>query len=88
MLSPARDADAGAAVGQIGPFRRPRIWPFGYSATEVDDVVTVFDAGGSPVATSGVPVQLGGGGGDAIVGGVATGDNRCGATMFWFVASG
>jgi hypothetical protein len=82
------DSTANCLYAEFEDQRGTFIWPFGYSATETAGVVTVFDVRGSPVATTGVQAELGGGGGDAIMPGVATGNNRCEATMFWFVNGG
>jgi len=63
------------------------VWPYGYVATEVDGVVTVFDGNGEPVARVGDELELGGG--EVPVGSMVQidGDNLCGATEMWVVAT-
>jgi hypothetical protein len=78
------DSSANCLYAELDGQRSTFVWPFGYSGTNSDGVVTVFDARGEPAATTGEEIQLGGGGGDAIVV-LVTGDDRCGATNFWFV---
>jgi hypothetical protein len=71
------------------------VWPFGYSATQAEGVVTVFDTRGDRVAVTGEQIQLGGGGdsgvGDGGEGGWidrATYGSSCAATAFWIVNAG
>jgi hypothetical protein len=78
------DSSDNCLYAELDGQRTTFVWPFGYSGSSSDGVVTVFDARGEPVARTGEEIQLGGGGGDAIVV-LVTGDDRCSATSFWFV---
>ncbi len=82
------DSTANCLYAEFDVKRSSFVWPFGYSATESEGVVTVFDPLGASVATSGVQVQLGGGdaGSTKVIG--VTGDNTCGAATLWVVNGG
>ncbi len=79
------DETANCIYADVEGQRLTLVWPFGYSATEADGVVTVFDPRGGPVASAGEVVELGGGfvGAESLTG--TAGDNRCGASSFWIV---
>lgn len=52
------------------------VWPSGYSAVADGDTVTVLDADGNPVASTGKPFQLAGGSGRT--------DGHCDAIGAWY----
>ncbi|CAN0459249.1 unnamed protein product, partial [Phaeothamnion confervicola] len=80
------DAEANCLFYDEESGRATIVWPFGFTASLVDGVATVFAPNGGVVATAGVEVQMGGGWvGDAPLTDVL-GDNRCGATNV-FVAN-
>jgi hypothetical protein len=71
------------------------VWPFGYSATESDGSVTVFDPRGDQVAVTGEPIELGGGNDSGVGDGGAGGwvdrgttGSSCDAKAFWIVNNG
>ncbi len=80
------DAEANCLFYDEEGGRATIVWPFGFTASLVDGVATVFAPDGVVVASAGVEVQMGGGWvGDAPLTDVL-GDNRCGATNV-FVAN-
>lgn len=60
--------------------RQVIVWPFGYTAVAQGDVVTVFNADGKAVTTTGVVFQIAGGGG-------AFAADYCDAVGVWYASS-
>jgi hypothetical protein len=86
------DAGANCLYADVDGLRYALVWPFGYSATKSDGVVTIFDPRGDEVAVTGEQIELGGGddagAGDGGDGGWidrTTEGSTCSASSFWIV---
>ena len=89
------DAAANCVFAEVEGQRYALVWPFGYSASQSEGVVTVFDPRGDQVAVTGEQIEVGGGNdsgvGDGGQGGWidrATSGSTCDATGFWIVNGG
>ena len=57
------DTRSGLGIASADGFRTPVMWPFGYSAILVEEVIQLIDDEGNVVAVEGDVVSMGGGSG-------------------------